>query len=411
MAVSLNKWFYMMSMHPWHSYQLANSLVPIESKCNAIIFERSWQGAERAGRADIRRAIQAAEDMFANVTNYRPRATFRDVVVPWPVMGDYRLANYTNFDTRGNWMGLTLPDGYVQALGYEHITTSVSSNLTYTDEDGDGIYETATATATVPTGTTAAEVYCTFSAGDYLYNDGIAIDPRTVSVVGTVATVKFDAWTLVRPILYTVARPSVLDPSVMPPTATSPYAKTVQIARRYCDGTGTTIDTAQAVMIWESAPYPYWAVPCSGNNYAPDPSAVAYAIARCGVRDNRAGIVYAGESIYNATNNTWSGRVGFQECRPPDRVRLRYLAGRDEEYIDVAIARLAAAVMARRICACESATKEVAEWQIDYSRTGATTETYAQPTDLTNPFGTRKGHVYAWRIAQQTQRLTGILAG
>lgn len=411
MAVSLNKWLNIMDMHPWHSYQLANSLLPIESKCNAIVYERAWQGAERAGRADIRRAIATAEQMFFNVTNYAPRPTFREITMRWPEMGDYRLFNYTGIDARNHWLGLNLPDGYIKALGYEHTTADVTANLTYTDDDGDGVYETATATAAVPAGTTTDEVYCTFTAGDYLYEDGTVIAPRTISIANNIATVVFDAYTLIRPILYTVARPSILDPSDLPPSATSPYASTVDIARKYCDGTGTTVDTAQAVLIWESAPYPSWAIPCTFTNYAPDPSAVAYAVARAGIRDARQGIVYAGEAIYNVNSNTWTGRIGFSECRPPDKVKLRYLAGRDEDYIDVAIARLAAAVLSRRICACESANKEIYEWQIDYSRLGATTETYAQPSDMTNPFGTRKGHIYAWRVAQQTERVLGILAG
>jgi len=400
-----------MDMHPWHSYQLANALLPIESRCNAIVYERSWQGAERAGRADIRRAISQAEQMYFEVTRYAPRKTFREVTLPYPVLGDYRMVNYTSVDARNHWLGINLNEGFVHALGYEHITTPDTVALTYFDLDADGIYETATATATVPSGTQSSEVYCQFSSGDYLYTDGLEITPRAVSVVGTTATITFDAYTLVRPILYTVARPNVLDPSDLPPSATSPYAVTVDVSRRFCDGTGTTVDTAQCVLIWESEPYPSWAVPCTFTTYAPDPSAVAYAIARGGVRNEMQGIIYAGEAIYNASTSTWSGRTNFSECRPPDRITIRYLAGRDDEYVDIAIARLSAAVMARRICACESANKEIAEWQIDLSRTGATTETYAQPMDMTNPFGTRRGHIYAWRVAQQTQRLAGILAG
>lgn len=411
MAISLSKWLYYMDMHPWHSYQLANALLPIESKCNAIVYERSWQGAERAGRADIRRAIAQAETMFTEVTKYAPRKTFREVVLPYPDLGDYRLYNYTSLDARNHWLGINLPEGYIHQLGYEHITTPDTVALTYQDLDGDGIYETASCTATVPTGTQSSEVYCVFSSGDYLYTDGLEITPRSVSVVGTTATIVFDAWTLVRPILYTVARPSILDPSNLPPSATSPYATTVDVSRRFCDDSGTTLDTAQMVLIWESAPFPNWAVPCTFTDYGPDPSAVAYAVARGGIRNAQQGIVYAGEAVYNATSGEWIGRVSFSECRPPDRIKVRYLAGRDDEYIDVAIARLSAAVMARRICACEGANKEIAEWQFDLARTGATDETYAQPMDLTNPFGSRRGHIYAWRVAQQTQRLVGILAG
>lgn len=411
MAVSLSKWLRLMNMHPYHSYQLANAQLPLTSNCNALVYEYGWQNADRAGRFDIRAAIAQAEAMFTSVTNYAPRPTFSTVTIPWPEMGDYRMFNYTSLNARGHWLGLNLPEGYVRAVGYEHQTTPVSASLTYQDLDNDGVYETATCTAAVPATTTVDELYVTFAAGDYLADSGIVITPRSASIAAGVATIVFDSYTLVKPILYTVARPGTLDPAILPPAAGSPFAASVQVSRRYCDPTGTTLDTAQAVLIWESAPYPDWAVPYTFSDDMPDPAALAYAIARVGVRDARQGIVYAGEGVYNGNTGTWTGRVDFAQCKPPDRVTLRYYAGRDEEYIDTAIARLAAANLARRICACEGANREIAEWQIDYSRLGATNETYAQPMDIDNPFGPRKGQVYAWRVAQQEQRVSGIIAG
>jgi hypothetical protein len=411
MTVTLAKWLRLMNMNPWHSYQLSNALLPLTSNCNAIVYEYSWQNADRAGRAEIRAAIQNAEEIFYSVTNFSPRPVFRERTIAWPQAGDYRLYNYTSYDTRNHWLGLNLPEGDVRAVGYEHITTPVLGQLTYQDLDGDGVFESATCTVAVPANTTETEIYVTYLSSDMLNDTGLSITPRSVSIAAGQATIVFDTYTLVRPILYTVARPSVLDPSNLPPNVNSPFVQSVNVSRRFCDPTGTTLETAQAVLIWESAPYPDWAIPCSFGVDSPDPAALAYAIARIGVRNEKQGIVYGGEGVYNSVTGTWNGRVDFSKCKPPDRVKIRYYAGRNEEYIDVAIARLAAAIMARRICACESANREISEWQIDYSRLGATTETYAQPMDIDNPFGSRKGQVYAWRVAQQEQRVVGIIAG
>jgi hypothetical protein len=138
---------------------------------------------------------------------------------------------------------------------------------------------------------------------------------------------------------------------------------------------------------------------------------LAYAPARANIRDANQGIVYAGESVYNASTGTWSGLTGFSEYRPPDSIKFRYLAGNDSQNLDNVIARLAAAELARPVCACTSANKELGEWQQDLMRLGATDETYAQPNDATNPFGSRRGHIFAWRTVQQIQGVVGIITG
>lgn len=413
MTLPLYKWFQIMGMHPWHKYQLANAMIPVTSQCPDVTYEYAWQVADRAGRQDIRRSIERAEDLFFEYAHFYPSPTFRTVTLPYPRLGNQALTRYTGSDYTGHWMGFQLPDRYIKKMGYEHITTPVTPTLTWLDLDNDGLFETARAIATVPAGTLASEVYCTFVAADYVYDDVGAniITPRSVSIVGTTATILFNTPTLVRPILYTVPRPMQLDPSVLPPTAGSPFAATINVSRRYPDDTGTTLDTAQAVLIWETRPFPPWATVWTFNNATGDPAELAYAPARANIRDANQGIVYTGESVYNASTGEWSGLTGFSECRPPDRVTFRYYAGNDSQNLDIVIARLAAAELARPVCACTSANKELGEWQLDVMRLGSTNETYAQPNDATNPFGSRRGHIFAWRTVQQIQGVTGIITG
>jgi hypothetical protein len=99
---------------------------------------------------------------------------------------------------------------------------------------------------------------------------------------------------------------------------------------------------------------------------------------------------------------------------------VRYLAGSPlasdgqmQEPFRTVVARLAAAELARPICGCDEASRELYRWQFDLARTsGAGDEAYGaiSANDLDNPLGTRRGHVFAWRFIRQRQQLRGFLA-
>jgi hypothetical protein len=175
--------------------------------------------------------------------------------------------------------------------------------------------------------------------------------------------------------------------------------------------------TAQAVLVWETRPWPYWAV-VNTPTTSTDPAGEAYALARVDIRVSIKGTLGIGQSVYDTDTGTWSvvqdlGRV----WRPPDRVILRYAAGYPTEQGRVAakwrdlIAHFAAAELARPICACEAANKQLYHWQYDLSQTdGNNDERYATSDDmLSNPFGTRRGQVYAWRAVMDAAQLRGFV--
>lgn len=410
MTLTLNRWLQYMQFHPWFSMQLAtsgaNSIMPVRSSCNGLIYEYTWQDADQAGRYDIRKAIEYAESQWNQQAGFPARPTYKTATLEWPKMGNKALTRYTATDMQGHWLSLQLPDGHLSQIGYEHITAPDTQSITYLDIDNDGLFETARVVATVPAGTMEAELYLTFVANDVLYPDVPPVPIRSAAIAGTTATILIDTYNLVRPILYTTPTSAALNPLLIPPAAGSPFATTINVSRRFCDPNGTTVDTAQAVLVWETLPAPSWASFTS----APDPAGLAYAIARIGIRDGEAGIVYGGQSVYDSNSNTWSGLVNFSNCKPPDRVIIRYLAGRENAQIDMAIAQLSAANLARPVCACQSANKELFTYQADLSRVGGTNELYSVPADIVNPFGSRRGHVYAWRTLQNLRVLRGIIA-
>jgi len=128
--------------------------------------------------------------------------------------------------------------------------------------------------------------------------------------------------------------------------------------------------------------------------------------------------VTIGESVYDAASDSWAlARNYGYYCRPPDRVIVRYRAGWPTEKGRVsirfreAISALAAAELVRPICACESANRKLYDYQFDLSRSaGVNDEQYATSQDvLTNPFGTRRGHVRAWRAVEDSMLLRPVL--
>ena len=418
-GLSLNRWFEIMGFSPWASFQLTNRLIPITSECNTLITEYSWQNADRAGRASIRQAIARAEALVRQYALFSPTPQFQEVTLPYPQLGDTRFQRLRDIGSDGRWLSVALPEGQIQALGVPADSAPDTQALAYSDEDGDGLYETATCVATVPSGTTADQVVVRFLASDCgPVTPQPEIAPRSVSVSGMSATIVLDTWTLVRPVRTAGAVQIGLDPGNGAPPAADVCAPSVEVLRRRCDPSGTTVDTAMATLIWETRPWPsWWGGCCMVGGDSSDPAATATAVARAVIRNARAGIVAFGEAAYDATTGEWRAVCDWSRCRPPDRVTIRYQAGlpldgiRMRENWAIVVARLAAAELARPICACTSANKELYEWQTDLSRTGATNDLFAAPEDMTNPLGSRRGQIYAWRHLQREQLTRGIYAG
>lgn len=424
MTLTLSEWYEIMGINPWHGFQLSNATIPLDSKCNTLVYERAWLDADRIGRREIRRAINRAEELIYQYVGYWPSKRYRELTIEYPRLGNHVLTRRGNYDPSGRWISLVLPEGHVHQLGYLNSSTAITADVDFSDLDGDGIYETATVEVEVPSGTLDSEVVVQFLAEDIgTLPESPDIPFRDISIVGTTATITFDSWNMVKPIKYQGVKAVALNPdSFHAPNPGQGHqghqhsvyvmASEVNVFRRRVDPTGTTQDTCHATFIWESEPWPIWSRCCYNlpNSQTNDPAALRYAIARGGIRNSSAGIIYLGDAIYDSESQTWSGKVDWNTCRPPDRVHVRYEAGSTDNAWKTVVARLAAAELTRPICACANANKELAEWQWDLSRQGGADEVYSSPQDLTNPLGARRGHIHAWRTIQRLQRTIGIIA-
>lgn len=409
MVMSVSQWGAYMGLHPWHLMQLSNSLIPLNAKCSALVYEHTWQNADRVGRVQIRQALDEAARRWQQYTRIWPYPTFVEQTLPFPPLGNTSYVRWGDVGGQGRWLNVQLPDAELLALGPPIETNVQTLALTYTDQDSDNLFETATtAVGTVAAGTAEDEIVCRFLAVDCGPITPPEIVPRSVTISGTNVTVTFWTYDLVRPVRYQGVTILPLDPGngVAPAATVCPSA--IEVLRRRADPTGTTVDTAMAVLTWETAPYPDWAW-CCAPGASSDPAAVAQAIARAVIRDARNGIVAFGGASYNATTGDWSSVCDWRMCRPPDRVTFRYQAGgaRDERIF----AQLAAAELDRGVCVCDGANHAIYDAQKDLSQTGATDDLYQAPEDFDNPLGSRRGQILAWRHFSQQQRLVGLYGG
>lgn len=399
------------SIHPFHFWQLANfDDVPVTNDCDSVVYEYGWQNLDASGRVEIRDAIETAEAKLLRYLGYRVAPQYTETTVDFPRYNDHRLGNHRFADSYGRWLSVQLPEGEIRAIGVESLTLIGSAVVIYSDQDTDGLDDTFTLSiATAETDPDKIAVY--FAAADRLDGDAAGdkwrIEPVKVEISGGTASIRGRSWMLVKPVLYQGVTRRRIDPTV-----STNFVASLEVYIRTTDPDGDTLDDSQAVLIWETSPYPYWfgAGGCCGGttDSSTDPAAVAKAIARVGIRDAKHGIVSVGGARYDSGSGTWSS-VEWGNCRPPDRILIRYLAGlplvngqMDQTWQKV-VAHLGGAELQKPICACKDAYRILYNYQFDLSRTaGNNDEAYNITAEtLNNPIGPRRGQVEAWRVIQE----------
>lgn len=405
--------------NPWHFWGLTSTArFPVSDSCSDLVYQYAWQANDSVGRDDVRQAIETAEARLSEYLRYSIAPHYVIETLYPERWHDSKLNKVMYTDVSGRWNAIQLSEGKIQQVGVETRTligTVTGLSLATTDFDGDGLIDTFTATIAT-TVTDVSQIELMFAVGDRWTGepagDKWVIKPVNVTIAGGVATIRGRMWQIVKPVLYESGQP--IDPS----TAAN-YAQSLEVYRHYCDPTGTTQDTAQAVLIWETQPWPYFVAPIisSITPNSTDPAAVGYALARVTLRDAEHGIVGFGEAVYDTVGAVWKA-VTMTNFRPPDRILIRYLAGDAldsrgymQERWAKAAARLAAAELGKRICACESASRMIYEQQVDRAFGGdARVEKFNMTEgDNASPFGYKEGQLQAWRIVRNQRQLVGVI--
>jgi hypothetical protein len=429
--------------HPWHWWGLQGPSIPVVG-CDDVTYQFAWQDANRVGRDDISRAIVKAEEIIARDTRISIAPHFVTEEIPYPRHFDHTLMRLTGDDAAGHWVSVATKESWVSKAGVETLSLLANVAVTLSDADGDGVWDTFTTAsfATTLLGTQVDEIELYIAAADRINQDpvssrySIAPIKVVVNALGSTAVITGPSYLLVKPILQQgVGNKSVDVGTVTPPVITN-YVTTLDVYRHYCDPTGTTLDTAQALYTWETAPWPWWGggLCCGGGNpqlaftlNIADPAATAQMIARASVRNgDNSNVIYSGQAAYDTTLSQWvASSMGWG--RPPDKVLVRYQAGYPlsggvytgstlrNGQVNPKMAKiacmLAAAELPKPIDACTQANRTLQYWQFDIARSsGANDEAYGLTTRemLNCPYGTRRGHIYAWAEMKREEKVLGL---
>lgn len=422
--------------NPYFFWGLSNSdEMPVRDTCNAVVKQYAWQDVNAVGRYEIAQAIESAENLLQTYLGFNIAPKYTELTIPWPRFYDAARSRIGWWDATGRYIAPRLPfgHGYVQALGTELLTlvgtaTVAGGTLVFSNQfNGAALSLDDTFTITIPTTETDPNklaVY--FAAADR--PDGAAISeqwrvrPVQVTISGGVATITGRIWLIVRPVLYEAATLQPLDPADT--TASGPYAQSLLVYTRTTNPAGTTWEDSELALVWETSPAHGWWCGCGCQQqtvFAPDgyydPAGLGYAAGRGVIRDAGLGIIGMADAIYNTAAGAWYG-VPWADCREPDSVIVRFLAGYplgDDGNVakkyEQTVVRLALAELGFPICACEQANRDIYHWQQDLSRSQGTTEVFGfiSREDLGNPFGTRRGAIWAWHQVRNTRLTPGVV--
>lgn len=442
MTLPLDTWRAFVGFPPWHFWQFAdgpggNAIVPINTKCSTLVFEYDWQGSDAAGRASLRESIREAERMLLDYLGYRVSPEYASATVPWPRLYETPMSRLRDLDATGRRVAVLAPEGYIQAMGVESLTLIGTATATIPPAPGDtlvysaqfnpALQDTFTITLAIPVGMTLAveQVAVYFAAADRFDGEDFdsavgehwRIEPVQVSISGGNVVIVGRKWLVGRPLLYQNPAATALNPQ----TAAN-FVVALEVYQRTTDGGGTSVTTSQATLIYETTDCGQcWGRCCCGGAVpaGSDPATTGLVIARAGIRDMILGEVTPGAATYDPTTGAWSSSwcCAGAYC-DPDRVTLRYLAGypldADGQFarkLRAMTCQLAGAEAKRRICACRETNEKLFDLQQDLSLEATQSERYqVAPEDLSNPFGTRRGHVRAWRTAKDLLLRRGIHA-
>ena len=405
--LTLDRWAQIMGLHPLHFNQVRLETNPF---CDQIMFRREWQTADHVSREEIARAISEVENKIEDYLGYRLAPSWE--VDEWrettrPFQKD--MINLSISNVRGYRQTVRAGWGYVISGGIEAKTLIDDSvTIVYTDADTDGYFETATVSvATSVLDKNEIAVFYPGEGGD----DSWEIRPIEVNIIGGTATITFKRELAVVPDkldLYDIEGAEAIG------TVNADFLTTVDVYRRYND------PQTQASFLWEPLAGGFCGI-CNGTGCT-----------TCAYATQTGCLILRGEprnswlgywpGTWNNTTDVFDSKA-WAVNRQPDIVRLYYYSGwrgKNNKYIsrldkdwEFTIAVMAAAMLDRPPCDCAKGSwsqwrQDMTIWSGDEDGKPFYNTRYSDPI-FDNPFGNRRGEIYAWRRVRSMKIGQGVL--
>jgi len=402
----LARWFRLIGVHPSHAAGIFFGNSP--TVCQQPWMQHPFQAVDRVGREEVAVAIAQAEADIERVLGYRLLPSWE--VDEWrPTERPYRpeLFNLSGTDVRGFAQTVEANWGYFISGGIRSTPELRVSDapITYTDGDLDGYFETATVTAPVAAGTDPCEIHVYYPESNVFVPSGGLVEweirPIEVSITGAIATITFRRDLAVIPEVWNDYFPPADDSHLrgVDGAVAANFLRVCDVYRVYND------PQTQASFLWE--PFGSSCGCSSGCVLCAYSTQTGCLMVR---GDPRQSIIPYRPGSWDADTLSFTSEA-WSECRQPDIVRLYYYAGwRDKRLscntvrmdpdLERIVAYYAAALLDRPICECNNVTAWVDHWQRDMAIPGEE-GLRASEADLDNPFGTRRGAVFAWKRVKQ----------
>lgn len=400
--LALSRYAKIMGINPVHfAGAVGGNIFPSTGACNDIWHKYSWQSGDRVSLEDLATAIQDAEREVAAIVGYYAAPIWiEEEEVPYP-RTYLREAFGTGINVRGIAKSVHAKHGKILAAGVRAVTaigtaTTVGGSLAYTDEDGDGFFETATVSfATTQTDACAVKVYMSGMNGDLEWE---IRNPRSKTISGGIYTAIFDSWLFVNPELYE-AYPTQYEPEAIDLSSTANFVTTVDIYYEYTDNT-----QASVAFYWGDAGTCSicGGVGCEACGYDVDYGCFF-------IRSALTGEISPTAADYSATDGQWNS-TAWPQLKDPDKLKLwyragdvsnEYLAGRTCDPLSVfwakTIALFATARLERPFCSCANLLNLQADLRTDLAVSPTGLGRFVTDDVFHCPFGTLKGEVMAWR--------------
>lgn len=398
----LDRWAQILSVNPLHFNQIISAAMP-HTTCASVFFQNEWQMSDAVSRESIAHAIQEAENMLMDELQFTLLPTWqadeRVNTVPSAFVGLY---NTWARDSNGMRLAVQTRFGHFLSGGIEAKTLiAAEAAIVYSDEDGDGYDETATAiVATTVTEPCEIAVYYPGEAGASAWE----IRPlKSVSIAGGVATIVMYRHQLVLPELLDAFAPTAVDGDV-----DANFLEEVDVYRHWND------PQQQVQLMWSNG---LGLCGCAEDDCTECNVATQFGcLAATNYRLGTVSYQPAAWDTDHFDSAAWS--VG----RNADRLRLWYYAGyRDmsrrcpdiemSREFERAVAYLSLTFLERGICGCQNLESITRHWREDLSvntSSGSGSLSYQLSQQaLTNPFGTTRGALFAWQRATRGDKRIG----
>lgn len=420
----LDRYAKIMGLNPAHfNGGHGNTRLPFTSGCSHPWFQYDWQSGQLISRESIAEAIADAEREIAEFLGYWPAPVFIEKEMhsypqhyrpEWMDSGRRIDARYKSIKAR--W-GRVIQAGQRGTTHIGNVTTG-GGGLAYSDDDGDSFNELVTVSiATTLTDPNEIKVYFPGNDADPLWEIRPALSK---SISGGTFTAKYNVWQFILPAKWE-EYPTPDGLAALDLTDTANLLTSAEVHREYPD---FAVESAQ--FFWERSTVPTILSVCNacGGSLCPVCS-LAVQDGCLHVRDVNLGLVAPVPSTYDSDAGEWYLN-NWTECRAPDIVKLwyyagdlsqRYLGGLTHDplsdYWARIIAYLATARLERSFCACKRPAVLAEDLQRDLAFIPPDGGTYRGTFALLdNPFGTRKGEVYAWKrlkhFADKTPRVAVV---